>query len=548
MRAPGTRYYREPTLARHRVEVRGRSVPCCRCKTARRGLGMAQVAPDGVLSLQCWLNKAAEWGQKTTLESQQDVCLHLPQLQDFLLQIYESLKHMRTHSAMERFPGIGQLLGRLCWNPFVVAHEGNRSALMSCLCCLYNSDPCSPLELKANSWIQDSICHLFTASGPGHQEVWKAVNQLGCSTVDYHGKLLKNTIISLVSKLKGCHSLDGNSNNRLSPQDVREISIKCIPIQTMPDVYPLVEALLMYHSSEPEEVLDELFIETVNRSVMRKKIVLSESAVLSLWLRHLPSLEKAVLDLFQRLIAVQSKSMSEMEHIIKDSFLPQASCHPSIFMIVDGILRKALLETDGNLKVTTIIRLFTRRFIQVYEKDNVQARYPLRAFFPHNSLAMVMALLRESQGLKPNISLQHLHGIIQKLREVDCDERSHKNLFNSWYLLIHFGDWVDVAAEQLLMSKTEISEDLLWLLAFYYNPCNDNQERIKTMDAAREVHDRMAMIRRNAVVCAVTLRGVFEEKKECNFGTTQLLRHLLVTFLLYSSEWHRVARDCISQL
>uniref|UniRef100_A0A8C5P7C4 FA complementation group C n=1 Tax=Leptobrachium leishanense TaxID=445787 RepID=A0A8C5P7C4_9ANUR len=493
MRAPGTRYYREPTLARHRVEVRGRSVPCCRCKTARRGLGMAQVAPDGVLSLQCWLNKAAEWGQKTTLESQQDVCLHLPQLQDFLLQIYESLKHMRTHSAMERFPGIGQLLGRLCWNPFVVAHEGNRSALMSCLCCLYNSDPCSPLELKANSWIQDSICHLFTASGPGHQEVWKAVNQLGCSTVDYHGKLLKNTIISLVSKLKGCHSLDGNSNNR-------------------------------------------------------KKIVLSESAVLSLWLRHLPSLEKAVLDLFQRLIAVQSKSMSEMEHIIKDSFLPQASCHPSIFMIVDGILRKALLETDGNLKVTTIIRLFTRRFIQVYEKDNVQARYPLRAFFPHNSLAMVMALLRESQGLKPNISLQHLHGIIQKLREVDCDERSHKNLFNSWYLLIHFGDWVDVAAEQLLMSKTEISEDLLWLLAFYYNPCNDNQERIKTMDAAREVHDRMAMIRRNAVVCAVTLRGVFEEKKECNFGTTQLLRHLLVTFLLYSSEWHRVARDCISQM
>ncbi|MEE6459608.1 hypothetical protein FKM82_000669 [Ascaphus truei] len=163
---------------------------------------MAQVA---VLNFECWLNKVVEWGQTTTLESQQDVCLHLPKLQECLLQIYETLKHMKPGAAIQSFPAIGQLLGRLCWNPFVVSHEETRKALMCCLCCLHSSEPQNAVEVKANNWIQ--------------------------------------------------------------------------------------------------------------------KIVLSELAVLNLWLRHLPSLEKAALDLFQRLIAIQSKSLREMEHMIQDSLL-----------------------------------------------------------------------------------------------------------------------------------------------------------------------------------------------------------------------------------
>lgn len=55
---------------------------------------MAQDTAVPKLSFQYWLDKAVEWGQTTTLESQQDVCLHLPKLQEFLQQIYESLKHM----------------------------------------------------------------------------------------------------------------------------------------------------------------------------------------------------------------------------------------------------------------------------------------------------------------------------------------------------------------------------------------------------------------------------------------------------------------------
>lgn len=40
---------------------------------------------------------------------------------------------------------------------------------------------------------------------------------------------------------------------------------------------------------------------------------------------------------------------------------------------------------------------------------------------------------------------------------------------------------MDIAAEQLLTSDPEISDDLLWLLAFYYNPCNESQSRGRTM-------------------------------------------------------------------
>ncbi|KAH1169045.1 hypothetical protein KIL84_013635, partial [Mauremys mutica] len=114
---------------------------------------MAQHADVPKLSFQYWLDKAVEWGQTTTLESQQDVCLQLPKLQEFLQQIYESLKHMNSTTAVQRFPLIGQLLGRLCWNPFVVGYDESQKTLMWCLCCLYSNEPQNPVELKANSWI-----------------------------------------------------------------------------------------------------------------------------------------------------------------------------------------------------------------------------------------------------------------------------------------------------------------------------------------------------------------------------------------------------------
>ncbi|XP_075067184.1 Fanconi anemia group C protein isoform X2 [Mixophyes fleayi] len=466
--------------------------------------------PVSELNIETWLNKAVGWGHTTSLESQQDICIHLPKLQEFLLQVYETLKHMGSNTGIEKFPTIGQLLGRLCWNPAVIGHEDTRKVLICCLCCMYSNEPQNAIEKQANNWIKNLVCHLFSSSGQGRDGDAEIIAQLGCTTDDYYDKLLKNIISSLIMQLRR-NQQDVNRTELLAEQ-IRSVCVACIPILTLPEVAPLLEALLLYHGPESNEILDEHFLEAVNEAIQRKKVVLSESAVLSLWLRHLPSLEKAVLDLFQTLIALKSKSLNEMEQIIKDSFLPQAACHPAIFRVANDIFRNALLQSDGNIKVTTIIRLFTHCFIQEYSKDNLQPRLPLRAYCLHENTALVLALLRKVEGLTSNACIQHLRSIVKMLRSVDNIERSHESVFESWFLLIHLGGWVDIAAEQLLTSDPEISDDLVWLLAFYYNPCNENQSRSRTMmtqtqEAANEVSDVLAR-----TLCRLDIPGMESQK------------------------------------
>lgn len=56
----------------------------------------------------------------------------------------------------------------------------------------------------------------------------------------------------------------------------------------------------------------------------RKKISLPMSAVVCLWLRHLPSLEKAMLHLFEKLISSERNCLRRIECFIKDSSLVRA--------------------------------------------------------------------------------------------------------------------------------------------------------------------------------------------------------------------------------
>lgn len=65
---------------------------------------MAQDTTVPTLDFKYWLDKAVEWGQGTTLETQKDVCLHLPQLQEFLQQTYETLKHMVSDFKRKKWP------------------------------------------------------------------------------------------------------------------------------------------------------------------------------------------------------------------------------------------------------------------------------------------------------------------------------------------------------------------------------------------------------------------------------------------------------------
>lgn len=56
----------------------------------------------------------------------------------------------------------------------------------------------------------------------------------------------------------------------------------------------------------------------------RKKISLPTSAVICLWLRHLPSLEKATLHLFEKLISSERNFLRRIECFLKDSLLVRA--------------------------------------------------------------------------------------------------------------------------------------------------------------------------------------------------------------------------------
>ncbi|XP_043403027.1 Fanconi anemia group C protein isoform X3 [Chelonia mydas] len=550
---------------------------------------MAQDTAVPKLSFQYWLDKAVEWGQTTTLESQQDVCLHLPKLQEFLQQIYESLKHMNSTTAIQRFPLIGQLLGRLCWNPFVVGYDESQKTLMWCLCCLYSNEPQNPVELKANSWI--------------------LISSRACCAISFlllRGELTKLVLVPLFLLLAARLQITIlNWLKIVSDDHVTVVSLFCVPLITLPDVTPLLEALLTYHGGGSQEVLSSEFLEAVNETFLKKKIALSESAILSLWLRHLPSLEKATLHLFERLISTQTSSLEHVVCIIKDSLLlegqgepgcmcgpmdaafqilqlqadgarvcpqwntdrdhtsqrtssqigkllePQAACHPAIFIIVDEIFKNALLETGGTPEVMTIIQMFTQCFVQAHQKDNKQHKFPLKAYFPHHHQHLVIALLKHPFDLPATLWSQHLKYITDMLKAIIEDKsiRSYADLFESWFLFVHFGEWADIAVEQLLKSEDESSDTFLWLLAFYYSPHNDKEKRTQIVVEARAVYDRLMMLFSCTNLSITDLQAAASTKTDKRQPCTKhLVRHLLLSFLLFSSGGHKIAQEFISHV
>ncbi|XP_042309644.1 Fanconi anemia group C protein [Sceloporus undulatus] len=509
------------------------------------------MAEDGLtkFSFEFWLHKTLKWGQSTTPESQQDVCLHLPELQEFLLQIYGALKHMNCTTAVQQFPLLGQLLGRLCWNPLVIAYDECQKILMWCLCCLYSGEPQNPVELKANSWIQSSLCHLLSISGLGSHDtgINSFISALGFTSADYHSKLLENVVLSLVTEISRNRSNRFKNQKSISSQ-ITSMSLFCVPLITLPDVTPLVEALLSYHDDGSQEVLSSAFLEAVNEAMLQKQISLSEPAVLQLWLRHLPSLEKAVLQTFENLISIQPCSMQEMAYLIKDSLLDRAICHPAVFRTIDEILKNALLETDGAPEVMSVMQVFTQCFVQAYHNNNKQHKFPLKAYFPHNPHMLVMALLKHPKEMSAEGLRQHLNHIAEILKTTveATGTRSCSNLFENWFLFIHFGEWVDIAAEQLVLSQYESTDALLWLLVFYYEPNYENQQRSQTMIEARSVCDHLTTLSRTASISATELQTAVSSRTGIRQpGIKHVVRHLIISFLLFTPGGQVIAREFI---
>ncbi|XP_032530534.1 Fanconi anemia group C protein isoform X1 [Chiroxiphia lanceolata] len=511
---------------------------------------MAQDTTVPKLNFEYWLDKAVEWGQATTLESQKDVCLHLPQLQEFLHQLYETLKDVQgSVAAIQQFPLIGQLLGRLCWNPFVIGYDESQEALMWCLCCLYSSEPQNPVEMKANSWIRSLLCHLLSSSEweSNEAETNLFISTLGYTSADYYGHLVKNMIFSLVTELRENPFNGLNIQRSVSASRVNAVSICCVPLITLPDLTPLLETLLLYHGGSPKEILCPEFLEAVNEAFLKKKISLPDSAVCSLWLRHSPSLEKATLHLLDQLVSIQLNSLEEVACVIKDSLLPQAASHPAIFRVVNEIFKNALLETDGASEVMTIIQVFTQLFLEARQNQNEQLKFPLKAYFPCHHQPLVRALLRRPSELPTASWSQHLKNISDMLKALveDINVSSLTDLFETWYLVACFGEWLDIAAEKLLKAAVQ-PDALLWLLAFYYCPQNENQQRTQAMVEVQAVYNHLMML----FSCTdLSLRDL-EAAVHRIVGTGQcwnqpLMTHLLTNFLLFSSGGHLVAQECI---
>ncbi|XP_061874786.1 Fanconi anemia group C protein [Colius striatus] len=510
---------------------------------------MAQDTTEPKLNFEYWLDKAIEWGQATTLESQKDVCLHLPQLQQFLHQIYETLKHMDSIVAIQQFPLIGQLLGRLCWNPSVIGYDESQKTLMWCLCCLYSSEPQSPVELKANSWIRSLLCHLLSSSKweSNEAETSTFISALGYTSVDYYCHLIKNVITSLVAEIRGNQFNGLDIQARVSSSRVNAVSLFCLPIVTLPELTPLLETLLLYHGGASKEILSSEFLETVNDAFLKKKISLTESAVFSLWFRHLPSLEKATLHLLDQLVSIQLNSLEEVACVIKDSLLPQAASHPAIFRIVNEIFKNALLETDGTPEVITVIQVFTQLFIEAHQNENKQHQFPLKAYFPNHHIPLVTALLRRPFELPSTHWSQHLKHISDMLKALveDTNISPPADLFEIWFLVACFGEWMDIAAEQLLTAAVE-PDALLWLLAFYYCPQDDNQQRTQTMVEAQAVYHHLMMLFSCSVLSLkdleVAVHSITDVEQCCN---QHLITHLLTNFFLFSSGGHTIAQEVI---
>ncbi|PKU38799.1 fanconi anemia group c protein [Limosa lapponica baueri] len=334
---------------------------------------------------------------------------------------------------------------------------------------------------------------------------------------------------------------------RVSGSHVNAVSLFCLPLITLPDLTPLLETLLLYQGGAPKEILSSEFLEAVNDAFLKKKISLPESAVFSLWLRHLPSLEKATLHLLDQLVSIQLNSLEEVACVIKDSLLPQAASHPAIFRIVNEIFKNVLLETGGTPEVLTIIQVFTELFLRSHQNETKQHKFPLKAYFPYHHQPLVTALLRHPFELPTTHWSQHLKHVSDMLRALveGTNTSSLADLFEIWFLVARFGEWLDIAAEQLLKAPVE-PDALLWLLAFYYCPQNENQQRTQTMVEAQAVYNRLMMLFSCTVLSIKDLEAAVHTVtniEQCH--TQHLITHLLTNFLLFSSGGHMIAQEFI---
>ncbi|EPY78955.1 Fanconi anemia group C protein (FACC protein)-like protein [Camelus ferus] len=315
----------------------------------------------------------------------------------------------------------------------------------------------------------------------------------------------------------------------MAPERVRSLSRVCVPLVTLPDFEPLVEALLTYHGQEPQEVLWPEFFGAVNEAF------LLEQTVQKCW------------------VVFNLSNSYGFSSASSPNSGPEAACHPAIFRVVDEMFRYALLETEGAPEVLAAMQVFTRCFVEALEKENQQPKFALKTYFPYASPSLVMVLLQRPKDIPQGLWHRPLKRISEMLKEIVEDETqgSSGGPFENWFLLAHFGGWADIAAEQLLTSvgDAEPPEALLWLLAFSSSPGDGPQQRAQTMVEVKAVLSHLGRLLRSPTLSAGNLRAAAEESREGDPrppACQQLTRRLLLNFLLWAPGGRAMARDVIT--
>uniref|UniRef100_A0A8B9GU08 FA complementation group C n=1 Tax=Astyanax mexicanus TaxID=7994 RepID=A0A8B9GU08_ASTMX len=474
------------------------------------------------LQVTFWMDKAVTWGQATSLSARLDTTKHLNSLRSFLQQLLEKLQSMSsTAEAMKNLPFVGQFLGRLCWNPYVTADGESSRLLLQCVWHLYSVNPQNAVERRANEWIQNLLYHL-TSEEEG--SVGHALEKhSGSLNQHYYSETLKKMVALLTEEVSMNRISSTPFTERCSCNRLRAVSVACVPLVTCPLVAPLTGALLKHQVSCGCSHLSEEFIEAVSTAWLSKKLVIEDLAVIALWCHSLSSLERAVLSLLESVLSDQGSVMQSLEKTVTDSLLPKASAlHCHLSLLVNDVFRNVLMTMEENLAVRSLIQVFTACFLQIRTDQNPEVR---AASILHSVKYTMFSLFTE---VPKQAWLQHLRWIRELVQEI----LQRRAVFETWFLLVQCGHWVDAAAELLVSVGSEESEPLLFLLTFYHHPTNRGHQNTQQTMVAREAWSHLRILFLTHTPPPEKLSPV-QELLSSMFSTNLVLR-LLLNFAVFS--------------
>uniref|UniRef100_A0A671L306 Fanconi anemia group C protein-like n=1 Tax=Sinocyclocheilus anshuiensis TaxID=1608454 RepID=A0A671L306_9TELE len=446
--------------------------------------------------VQFWMAKAMNWGEDTSCSALLDTSRHLGSLRSFLQQVLQGLQQMRsTSEAMKTFPFVGQFLGRLRWNPCVIVDERSQRLLLRCLSCLYSAEPLNAVELKANMWIKNLLCHLISEEEGSVAHA--TVKHAGLTPKRYHSEALQK-VVSLMTEevIKSC---DGSSNTaRCLNGNIHTMATACVALVTCPQMSPLIGALLKHSMLCGSSCLNQEFIKEINEALISKRLVLEDEAIVNLWCYSPTCLEGAAVSLLESVLSDHETMTQSLDKHVNDSLL-QIRFRNNVRLCA-CVCRNVLTEIDENLAVRALIQVFTACFLQRLTGQKPQDRLPLRAFFPNVTSCLLAPLLTAPSEVPREAWLDHLSWIRSLLQSVTENEeaggdvRAYQAVFEAWFLLVQCGYWVDTAAELLVLAVPENADSLLWLLTFFHHPTNRGHQRSQQTAVAREAWTHLRML------------------------------------------------------